>query len=131
MDQSSLFSIDLMLPEQWSQDRHVSPERKLILANLENAVRAFLLHSRFASTHGRQILAELELWFTSPDDFRPFAFRTACEIFGLDADGMWVKLKQMRDQGKLLPRQTRHFSARNRTPIGVGVGGRRGRVVNA
>lgn len=123
-DIEKLIEPELVLPSQWVATIERSGELRLLLANLENASRAFLLHSKFRTDHGRLILNELELWFTDPNDYWPFAFRTICDAFGLNPDRVWAKLQRMRDLEMLLPRQTRNFQPRNRTPMGIGIGGK-------
>jgi hypothetical protein len=61
-------------------------ERRLLLAVLEDGIRAFLKNAR--ATHGRpfNLRREALLWLTKDDQCDVFAYESICEALGIDAD---------------------------------------------
>ena len=61
-------------------------ERRLLLAVLEDGIRAFLKNAR--ATHGRPLNLRREafLWLTMDDQSDVFAYESICEALGIDAD---------------------------------------------
>ena len=61
-------------------------ERRLLLAVLEDGIRAFLKNAR--ATHGRPLNLRREafLWLTTDDQSDVFAYESICEALGIDAD---------------------------------------------
>lgn len=61
-------------------------ERRLLLAVLEDGIRAFLKNAR--ATHGRPLNLRREafLWLTMDDQSDVFAYEQICEALGIDAD---------------------------------------------
>jgi hypothetical protein len=60
-------------------------ERRLLLAVLEDGIRAFLKNAR--ATHGRafNLRREALVWLTTDDRSDVFAFENICEALGIDA----------------------------------------------
>jgi hypothetical protein len=59
------------------------PERRLMLAVLEDAIRTLLLARRTAVPRKR-LLRELA-WVESTSQTEPFAFESICDVLGLDS----------------------------------------------
>lgn len=97
----------------------------LLLACLENAVRSYLMRSKFYSLHADSeiVLAELEAWFESSEESHPFAFRTICEAWNINPGRFWAELRLLKQRGVLLPTKGPRLAARNRRAIGLAVGG--------
>lgn len=103
MPSSPLFENDALLRSQWDA-RHggalrLSPERQLMLAVLEQAVRD--IHSgvtrrRFVSnSYWRSFnddCASAMRWIDDVDDGSPFAFHAICDVLGFDAGRMRAEL---------------------------------------
>jgi hypothetical protein len=80
---------DALLPSQyvdrigrrWGAD----PERRLLLAILEDAVEVYLKHAAAVGPRHRRLFADAERWVEDTDRSRLCAFETVCEVLGLDA----------------------------------------------
>jgi hypothetical protein len=68
------------------------PERRLMLAVLEDAIRTLLLAKRTAVPRKR-LLRELD-WLTSTSQSEPFAFESICDVLGIDPDYLRGRLVQ-------------------------------------
>jgi len=75
----------------------VQPEKRLMLAVLEDAVAAIHRHRLRHTARDRRLLAETEAWFASPDGHWPFAFERICEALGLDSDYIRAGLTRWRN----------------------------------
>ena len=79
-----LFQPDVLLPYQyWKVYRRnfvLSPEKKLMLAILEDALAQFQEHVRRRDA----LFAEIENWISDEDNDWPFSFVNVCEGLGLD-----------------------------------------------
>jgi hypothetical protein len=63
------------------------PERRLMLAVLEDAIRNLLLAKRAAISPRR--VREDMAWFESVDRSDPFTFESVCDALGIDPD--WLR----------------------------------------
>lgn len=93
---------DLILPSQWPNPNKLSPEGRLILAILEDAVSCFMDYY-FASRKPYQRLArEAEEWiFGSSPAWWFFSFDNICEILELNPETMRMGLKRLIEERKL------------------------------
>ena len=55
-----------------------TPERNLMLAVLEDAVRAYRKNAHVTSPRGRELYAEAAAWFAAPRDGYLYSFRSIC-----------------------------------------------------
>jgi hypothetical protein len=89
---------DVVLPIQFLQQTLATPEKRLLLAVLEEAVGTY---QRYASAprldrRNRAALADVEAWFASDDSLWLYSFVAICDAVGLDATyvrsglGMWA-----------------------------------------
>ena len=89
---------DLILPVQFLQRTIATPEKRLLLAVLEEAVGTF---QRYASalrlnSRDRTVLADVEAWFASEDSHGLYSFLAICDALGLEATyvrsglGLWA-----------------------------------------
>lgn len=89
---------DLILPVQFLQRSIATPEKRLLLAVLEEAVGTY---QRYASAlrldrRNRAVLADVEEWFASEDSRGLYSFVAICDVLGLDAPhvrsglGLWA-----------------------------------------
>jgi len=73
------------------------PERNLMLAVLEDAVRCFLgYRDGDRNARNRLLFADARDWINSRSRYTIFAFRNLCEIIGLDPDAMKRELHRIR-----------------------------------
>ncbi len=84
--------------ERCYQNRWISePERNLMLAVLEDAIRCFLgYRDGDRSTRNRLAFADARDWINSPSRYSIFAFRNLCEIIGIDPDSLKRELHRIR-----------------------------------
>jgi len=83
MENTDLFQEDASLPAQYwdtfSRKRELEPEKRLLLAVLDNAVRTY---RTLIFTGGRRF-AEVEGWIFSDDAEDTFSFRNICDVLGI------------------------------------------------
>jgi len=73
-----------------------TPERRLLLAVLEDAVVSCLRYRRDFTTRGKRLFRETLQWFASTDRTSVCTFESICDHLHLDADylrqGLWRQL---------------------------------------
>ena len=80
---------DVVLPAQFFSaiaDPRSEPERRLMVAVLEEAISAVLSGASSANEERRTVAREAERWFASNSRGWPFAFCTLCDVLGLDIE---------------------------------------------
>jgi len=85
----SLLQPDFVLPEQYfaaPRPPALSPERRLMLAVLEEAVLTVLKYRHDRGTHGRRLLRDVECWVAERDVSWPFSFDSICGALHLDGE---------------------------------------------
>jgi hypothetical protein len=65
---------------------HLQPEKRLMLAVLEDAVTAYQRYAISTEQDERADFVEVLRWFNAADQRWPFSFRNICEALGLEAD---------------------------------------------
>ena len=86
---AALLYPDVMLPEQYfapPRPAALSPERRLMLAVLEEAVLTLVKHRNRGSEHAGRLVRDAEHWITATDSRWPFAFANICAALHLDPD---------------------------------------------
>ena len=63
-----------------------TPERRLLLAVLEDAVVMFLRYRNNPTTRGKRLFRETQEWFASTDRGSVCAFECICDYLNLDAE---------------------------------------------
>ena len=78
---------DLLLPEQVAVRgaAALQPEKRLMLAILEDAAATLMRRLPARHREGRRVSREAARWLASTDTASPFAFLRICEALGLDA----------------------------------------------
>jgi hypothetical protein len=112
-----------ILPSQFFRHGLATPETRLLLAVLEEALNTRQRHLAATDPRSRAILAEVEAWFRSDDSARLCAFVVICDALGIEPAWMRVRLG-LSGRGRRPPattRASRRFSHRR-------VGGMRHRV---
>jgi hypothetical protein len=97
---------ETILPSQFFErvkiDATLQPEKRLMLAVLEDAVGTFQKHVTASGRRGRRLFAEAEEWFASEDADWPFAFVNVCHALGLEPRYLRSGLGRWRDRERAL-----------------------------
>lgn len=87
---TSLFQPDTLLPEQFLETfrrkLHLEPEKKLMLAILEDAVACFQKYLFARDVKGKALFSEAEEWIQESREDSIFAFDSVCEALGLNPE---------------------------------------------
>ena len=87
---TSLFQPDTLLPEQYldtfRRKLHLEPEKKLMLALLEDAIACYQKYLFARDSKGKALFEEAEGWVRQPGGGSVFAFDSVCELLGLNPD---------------------------------------------
>jgi hypothetical protein len=87
---TSLFQPDTLIPDQFLQTfrrlTHLQPEKRLMLAVLEDGVACFQKYLHARDGRGKRIFRETEEWVTAEPSDAPFSFINVCETLGFNAD---------------------------------------------
>ena len=78
---------DLILPVQYLQRSMATPEKRLLLAVLEEAVATYQRYA-FAlrlDRRNRAVLADVKAWFASTESHELYSFVAICDVLGFDA----------------------------------------------
>ncbi|HEY2990960.1 MAG TPA: hypothetical protein VGL11_24825 [Candidatus Binatia bacterium] len=101
MEESGLLQADVSLPAQYwdavARRHQLEPERKLLLAVLENAIRTY---RQYVFTPSR-LLHEVEDWLFDQNNDDPFSFETICDALGLSPE--CVRRGILRSEPKAAP----------------------------
>lgn len=84
-------------------DANLQPEKRLMLAVLEDAVGIYQKCAVAAATAGRRDFLEAQSWIESDDVRWPFSFRNICEALGLEPDALRRGLWAWRERQRALP----------------------------
>lgn len=85
-----LLQPDTLLPSQYSaimkrKSAH-EPERRLVVAVLEDAVDCFQKHVRACDPKARQLFMDAEEWICSEDRSWPFSFENVCDLLQINSE---------------------------------------------
>ena len=87
---TSLFQPDTVMPDQYLETfrrlTHLQPEKRLMLAVLEDGVACFQKYLTARDGRGKRIFQETEEWVLEEPSERLFCFANVCETLGFDAD---------------------------------------------
>lgn len=72
-----------------------TPERRLLLAVLEDAVAMFLRYRNDQTTRGKRLFRETQEWFVSTDRTSVYAFESICDHLNLDAEYLRLGLRRL------------------------------------
>jgi hypothetical protein len=113
-------------------DASIMPEKRLLLAVLEDAVLTFQRHARDEGRRGQRLFREANQWISSNDATWPCSFRSICESLGFEPayvrNGLRLWCDQQEASGSALavPRRgpfRRSSGSRTRAvgrPVGLG-----------
>ncbi|HEX7407068.1 MAG TPA: hypothetical protein VF515_05385 [Candidatus Binatia bacterium] len=85
-----LLQPDTLLPSQYfgimkRKGAH-EPERRLVVAVLEDAVECFQKHARARDPKARQLFLDAEEWICSEDRTWPFSFENVCDLLQINPE---------------------------------------------
>jgi hypothetical protein len=87
---TSLFQPDTLMPDQYLETFRrkvpLEPEKKLLLAVLEDAISCFQKYVFTREGKGRVLFQDAEQWILQKDSDWLFSFTNVCEMLGFDAD---------------------------------------------
>ena len=87
---TSLFQPDTLLPEQYLETFrrkfHLEPEKKLMLAVLEDAIACFQKYIFARDGKGKLLFQETEGWVLDENVDWLFSFANVCDTLGFDPD---------------------------------------------
>jgi hypothetical protein len=93
----AFYEFETVLPAQfYSPQRRCSlqPEKRLMLAVLEDAVLAYL--------RGLQLVPETRAWFDADDFTWPYSFANLCDALALDRHAVRAALRRQRERRRRL-----------------------------
>jgi hypothetical protein len=101
---SSLFQPDTLLPDQYfdtfRRKFQLEPEKKLMLAILEDAVACFQKYMFTRDGKGKALFREAEQWIEGNGKDGIFAFDSVCEMLGFDPDYLRRGLAVWKDKAR-------------------------------
>jgi hypothetical protein len=87
---TSLFQPDTLLPDQYldtfRRKLHLEPEKKLMLAILEDAIACYQKYLFARDSKGKALFGEAEEWVEEVGGTSVFSFDSVCETLGLNPD---------------------------------------------
>src|SRR5437773_7888821 len=87
---TSLFQPDTLLPEQYLETfrrkLHLEPEKKLMLAVLEDAIACYQKYILARDGKGKILFQETEEWVLDGNGDWLFSFANVCDTLGFDPD---------------------------------------------
>jgi hypothetical protein len=93
---------EVLLPSQYfgtaMVDASLQPEKRLMLAVLEDAVGTFQKYVNARERNGQRLFSEVEEWFNSDDLQWPYSFVNVSQALGLDVSYMRRGLRRWRDR---------------------------------
>jgi hypothetical protein len=96
-----------VLPAQLTRafrlDASLLPEKRLMLAVLEDAVATYQKRACSGTPLGRRESLEAQSWIESDDVQWPFSFRNICAALDLESDAVRHGLRRWRERQRSLP----------------------------
>ncbi len=91
-------SLDTMVPAQFFSRRGdlAQPEKRLLAAVLEDAIRTFQSLHGARRFRGRRLFREAELWFASDRTDDVFTYVRVCQALAIDPDWLREGLRRWR-----------------------------------
>ena len=108
---------EIVLPSQyWDEviDPRSEPEKRLMVAVLEEAVTTLLSHSRCSSELDRELATEARRWIASNDRSGPFTFATICDVLELETSRVRQAIEVKLTQNQPFARRRRMQAGRGR-----------------
>ena len=116
---SSVLEADLIVPSQFfdriKAERSAQPEKRLMLAVMEDAIATFQKSVPGATRRQRRLLRETEEWIGSADNTWPFSFENICAALDIEADYLRKGIKRWK--GVLLSERHRQHAVVAHSPF--------------
>lgn len=116
---TSLFQPDTLMPDQYLETfrrkLHLEPEKKLLLAVLEDAIACFQKYIFSKDGKGRVLFQEAEDWILEEDTDWLFSFANVCEMLGFDPSYLRDGLMRWKAQKLESPSKARIYQLAVRT----------------
>ena len=132
---TSLFQPDTLLPEQYLETFrrkfHLEPEKKLLLAVLEDAIACYQKYVSARDGKGKLLFQEAEEWIQEKGGDWLFSFANVCETLGFDPDYLRQGITQWKEIRLAEQSQARVYrltTRRKKSKRSVGASRRAGRV---
>ena len=104
---TSLFQPDTLLPEQYMErfrrKLHLEPEKKLMLAVLEDAINCFKENVSAENGNKKMLFNEAEDWILDTSTDWIFSFENICDVFELNPQYVRRALLNWKQQHMALP----------------------------
>jgi hypothetical protein len=114
---TSLFEPDTLVSAQYFQNFRrktcLEPEKRLILAMLEDAVSCFQVYVTARSGKGKKLFNDAEEWIMIKHDDWIFSFASACEMLGFNPEYVRQGLRRWK-QKKLANHTTPNIGEKKR-----------------
>lgn len=115
----SMLEVDLIVPSQFfdriKAERSSQPEKRLMLAVMEDAITTFQKSVQGATRRQRRLLKETEEWIDSADTSWPFSFENICAALDIEADYLRTGVKRWK--GTLLAQRQQQEPAVSHSPF--------------
>jgi len=112
----NIFVPDVITPEQYYDTRRddsaIAPVKRLMMAELEDALRCFQNNADAKSGPRKRLFAEAEQWLCGDGGDGPFSFGTVCETLGIEPAFLRSGLREWRSQ-QLAGISTRRLARRS------------------
>lgn len=99
---TSLFQPDTLLPAQYFETvrrkTHLEPEKRLMLAVLEDGVLCFQDNAWAQTGKRKKLFEEAEEWILEEDNDWVFSFENICEVLGLNPQYVRQGLLQWKEK---------------------------------
>jgi hypothetical protein len=101
---------ETVLPSQFFDrfriDASLQPEKRLMLAVLEDAVGTFQKYVTATNRRARRLFVEAEEWFEAPSSDWPYSFENVCVALGLEPEYLRSGLRRWRDAQVTQPEES-------------------------
>jgi hypothetical protein len=104
---ASGFEPETILPSQLLDTSHLGaarqPEKRLMLAVLEDAIATFQRTVSATTRAARREFDEVRMWLASDETAWPYAFLNVCHVLGFDPAYLRAGLARWLERGRALP----------------------------
>ena len=115
----AMVEADIIVPSQFFDriraERSSQPEKRLMLAVMEDAITTFQKSVHGATRRQRRLLKETEEWIASTDTSWPFSFENIC--IALDIESEYMRSGLRRWKGSLLANRPQQESILGHSPF--------------
>jgi hypothetical protein len=94
----SLFEPDILNDAASTRNaRRVTPERRLLIAILADAIDCYQKNLGAHTARGKRLCREAEHWMLSDDQQWVFSFRNICDALGVDAEALRARTRAWKE----------------------------------